>query len=121
VVGRTCPLPESISLLGRTHAASVNELRALPENSRHHLEDRLVRRGLPSGAGEHRNTTLGSLTPRQRDVAELVWDALSNATIGRMLALAEGTAKKHVSRIRSETGCRSRTELTLCLRSGSRS
>jgi len=38
---------------------------------------------------------------------------LTNAAIGRRLALAEDTVKKYVSRMLAATDCRSRTELAL--------
>ncbi|WP_433608094.1 response regulator transcription factor [Prescottella agglutinans] len=56
---------------------------------------------------------LAELTERQRDVARLVADGLSNAAIARRLTLTEDTVKKYVSRILAATGCASRTQLAL--------
>ncbi|WP_305093009.1 helix-turn-helix transcriptional regulator [Prescottella sp. R16] len=56
---------------------------------------------------------LAALTDRQREVARLVADGLSNAAIARRLTLTEDTVKKYVSRILAATGCASRTQLAL--------
>lgn len=65
----------------------------------------------PGPAG--RRELLAGVPGRQREVAALVAEGLTNAAIGRRLALAEDTVKKYVSRILAATGCRSRTELAL--------
>ncbi|MDG3014101.1 helix-turn-helix transcriptional regulator [Speluncibacter jeojiensis] len=56
---------------------------------------------------------LAPLTERQRQVARLVADGLSNAAIARRLTLTEDTVKKYVSRILAATGCSSRTQLAV--------
>lgn len=56
---------------------------------------------------------LATLTERQREVARLVADGLSNAAIARRLTLTEDTVKKYVSRILAATGCASRTQLAV--------
>lgn len=61
---------------------------------------------------------LTDLPPRHREVAMLVSDGLTNSKVARTLALSEDTVKKYVSRVLLETGCRSRTELAVRLRSG---
>ena len=154
-------LPESLSLLTRTFAASTDELHALPTYSHQYLDQWLGRYGMSSvnavylrPGGQHaligvfgpdqmvgpnelgvlrllgkqlsaisRNLPadiagddlLSTLSPRDQEVAELICNGLTNAMIGRVLALTEGTVKKYVSRILAQTGCRSRTELALCL------
>ncbi|WP_430334591.1 response regulator transcription factor [Rhodococcus sp. ACT016] len=60
-----------------------------------------------------RRDLLAPLTDRQRDVARLVADGLSNAAIARRLTLTEDTVKKYVSRILAATGCASRTQLAV--------
>lgn len=57
------------------------------------------------------------LSERQRQVARLVADGLSNAQIAETLSLAEDSVKKYVSRILGLTGCQSRMELALLARS----
>lgn len=54
-----------------------------------------------------------TLTTRQREVATLVSDGLSNAAIARQLMLTPDTVKKYVSRILAATGCSSRTQLAI--------
>lgn len=77
----------------------------------------VISRGLPAEpAGKPAG--LGGLSRRQREVAELVAEGLTNAAIGRRLCLAEDTVKKYVSRALASVGCRSRTELALLVRAG---
>lgn len=53
------------------------------------------------------------LTPREREVAGLVAQALSNREIARTLVLSERTVESHVRSILAKTGLTTRTELTL--------
>jgi DNA-binding NarL/FixJ family response regulator len=50
------------------------------------------------------------LTPRERQVLELVAAGATNREIGATLFMAEKTASVHVSRILAKLGVRSRTE-----------
>jgi DNA-binding NarL/FixJ family response regulator len=52
------------------------------------------------------------LTPREREVAELVGQALSNRDVASRLVLSERTVESHVRNMLTKTGLRSRTELT---------
>jgi DNA-binding NarL/FixJ family response regulator len=52
------------------------------------------------------------LTTREREVAELVAQALSNREVARTLVLSERTVESHVRSILAKTGLASRTELT---------
>jgi DNA-binding CsgD family transcriptional regulator len=52
------------------------------------------------------------LTAREREVAELVAQALSNREVARTLVLSERTVESHVRSILAKTGLTSRTELT---------
>ncbi|GAA4674108.1 hypothetical protein GCM10023197_32030 [Gordonia humi] len=54
---------------------------------------------------------LAALTPRQREVAALVSEGLSNAEIAERLFLSELSIKKYISRIFEATGHRNRSEL----------
>ena len=49
---------------------------------------------------------------REREVAELVAQALSNKEVASKLVLSERTVESHVRNILTKTGLRSRTELT---------
>jgi DNA-binding CsgD family transcriptional regulator len=57
-----------------------------------------------------------SLTPREREVAELVAGGLTNREIARTLCIGEPTVKKHVTRALAATGCASRTQLAIVWR-----
>ncbi|NKQ56146.1 helix-turn-helix transcriptional regulator [Amycolatopsis sp. K13G38] len=72
-----------------------------------------VSRLLPSTA---ERDVLTGIRGRQRDVALLVGQGLTNADVAARLHLAEDTVKKYVSRVLAATGCRTRTELALSIR-----
>ena len=72
-----------------------------------------ISRLLPSSA---RGDVLDGIHGRQREVALLVGQGLTNADVGARLHLAEDTVKKYVSRVLAATGCRTRTELALSIR-----
>jgi len=67
---------------------------------------------------ERRATTATRLTPREREVAELVAAGLTNREIARTLWIGEPTVKKHVTRLLRATGCASRTQLAIVWRTG---
>lgn len=73
-----------------------------------------ISRGLPISRPQ---AALARLSERQRQVARLVADGLSNADIAETLSLAEDSVKKYVSRILGATSCQSRMELALLVRS----
>jgi DNA-binding NarL/FixJ family response regulator len=52
----------------------------------------------------------GSLSPREREVLELVRHGLTNKEIARALFITESTAKVHVRHILDKLGARTRTE-----------
>ena len=60
--------------------------------------------GPPSGRGS-------ALTPREREVAALVAEGLSNAGIAERLEIAPGTARIHVERILGKLGLTSRVQV----------
>lgn len=63
--------------------------------------------------------TVGQLTPRQREVARLIADGLSNAEIAQSLVLTPGTVANHVEHILRRLGFRSRSQVAALLaRSG---
>lgn len=59
----------------------------------------------------HQGTAIGSdLTPREREVLELVVDGLNNTEIAHRLVVSQATAKAHVSNILSKLGVTNRAE-----------
>jgi len=61
---------------------------------------------------------LGSLTERQRQVALLIAEGLSNSAIADLLILREDTVKKYVSAILAALRCHSRTQVALLVKQG---
>lgn len=59
---------------------------------------------------------LGELTPRQRQVLELLGQGRPNKVIARRLAMCESTVKVHVRQIMRKLGASNRTEVALKLR-----
>jgi DNA-binding CsgD family transcriptional regulator len=53
---------------------------------------------------------LSGMTPREREIAFLVGEAISNKEIGRRLDIELPTVKAHVSRVLAKAGARSRAE-----------
>jgi DNA-binding NarL/FixJ family response regulator len=54
-----------------------------------------------------------TLTSKEREILRLVAGGLSNREIARVIHLAEGTVKNHVSSILSKLNCRDRTQAVL--------
>jgi DNA-binding CsgD family transcriptional regulator len=69
---------------------------------------------------ERRSPGREGLSPREREVAELVAGGLSNREIARTLCVGEHTVKKHVTRALAATGCATRTQLAIAWREGVR-
>jgi DNA-binding CsgD family transcriptional regulator len=71
----------------------------------------LARRvGLDLGRRPRHPSSITSLSPREREVLELVGQGLTNADVARALFISESTVKVHVRHILEKTGARSRTE-----------
>ena len=66
--------------------------------------------GMPSSAPSPADfPNAQALTPRQRMVANLLADGLSNSQIARRLAISERTVKKHVTDLCARLGLSNRT------------
>jgi DNA-binding NarL/FixJ family response regulator len=83
---------------GALHSAAAREVR---------------RAGGRIAATRHAGTAgrLDSLTPREREVADLVVQGRSNKEVAGALFLSEKTVEHHLSRIYAKLGVRSRAEL----------
>jgi DNA-binding CsgD family transcriptional regulator len=75
-----------------------------------------VRERLGMSAADEAVTGPGALTPREREVALLVADGLTNSELARRLYISPKTAAVHVSNILHKLGVSSRTEVTAALR-----
>jgi pimeloyl-ACP methyl ester carboxylesterase/DNA-binding CsgD family transcriptional regulator len=87
-------------LPGRSHLPYVGDAATLLNTIRTFL-------GLP----ELRGPKPPTLTPRQREVAALVADGLTNREIGVRLGIDERSAEGHVERMRLRLGVRSRAQV----------
>lgn len=96
-------------LPGRSHLPFTGDVDALVAEIRRFL-------GLPS----LRRRTVPTLTARQREVAALVADGLTNREIAARLSIAERSAESHVERIRDRLGFRSRAQLAAWFAAGDR-
>lgn len=63
------------------------------------------------GDPEQHVTPLEALTPREREIAELVAAGHANATIAARLVISDGTVKWHVSNLLGKLGVRRRIEV----------
>lgn len=84
------------------------------------VSPRLVSTAVESGASEMASGTTSStakidtiLTPRQRDVFELIVQGMSNKEIARTLELAEGTVKIHIKALFAKLGVRRRAAVAV--------
>ncbi|MBP2329414.1 DNA-binding CsgD family transcriptional regulator [Kibdelosporangium banguiense] len=80
---------------------------ALQDQSRAPVRGELSRK-TPAVAGESSDVRL---TPREKEVAELVTQGLTDKQIGTALTIAQRTAEGHVQRILTKLGLTNRTQL----------
>lgn len=72
--------------------------------------------GLESEGAAEARRRLSGLTDREGEVVRAVARGLSNAEIGRELAMGEGTVKAHVSRALAKLGLSNRVQMALLVR-----
>jgi DNA-binding CsgD family transcriptional regulator len=96
-----------LTALGAHHYAA----QAVRERRR--LGERLAR----GGRRRQASTGIASLSDREREVASLVEDRLTNREIAQRLVLSEKTVERHLSRIFLKLGARSRVEVARALES----
>ena len=94
-------------LSGRSHVPYVGDVDALARAIRRFL-------GLPA----LRRSVLPSVTVRQREVAALVTEGLTNRDIATRLGISERSAESHVERIRDRLGFRSRAQIAAWFAAG---
>ena len=100
LIASAIPGAQLTVLPGRSHLPYIGDVDTLLTTIRAFL-------GLPS----LRRRTSMQLTDRQRQVAALVADGLTNREIGERLVIGERSAEGHVERIRIKLGVRSRAQV----------
>jgi two-component system, NarL family, nitrate/nitrite response regulator NarL len=93
-------------LVAAVEAAAAGELECPP-----HLAAALVRRVTALAAGGAREANGNGLTPRQRQIATLIADGLSNKQIARTLSIERATVKNHVHTILIKLGITRRDQV----------
>lgn len=69
---------------------------------------------LPQGGQQdHRREAFASLTPREREVASLIAEGLSNAEIAEQLVVETASVRRYVSRILAKLGLRDRVQVAV--------
>jgi DNA-binding CsgD family transcriptional regulator len=80
------------------------------------MEQVRAQAGLAPAGGEQAVTGVAALTPREREVALLIADGLTNAELARRLYISPKTAAVHVSNILHKLNVSSRTDVADLLR-----
>ena len=96
-------------LLGAVHVVARGHALLDPAVTRPLIAE-LARR---PGTRSELTTQLEELTPREREVLELLAQGMSNADIARALVIAEGTAKTHVASILAKLRLRDRIQCVI--------
>ena len=96
-------------LIAAIHTIAAGESLLSPSVTRTVI-DSMARRALPDSNALRR---LHDLTPRERDVLELVARGLSNTEIAATLVVEESTVKSHMKRILSKLGLRDRVQAAI--------
>lgn len=71
-----------------------------------------------SSGGTEADALFSPLTPRERQVASLVADGMSNAEIAGRLVIETASARRYVSRILAKTGLRDRVQIAVAWHRG---
>ncbi|MFJ9427725.1 response regulator [Streptomyces sp. NPDC101249] len=64
----------------------------------------------PQAPSDPQSETLAKLTPREREILELIGEGLTNSQIGGRLYLSEKTVKNHISRLLAKLGVERRIQ-----------
>jgi DNA-binding NarL/FixJ family response regulator len=95
-------------LIAAVHTIAAGEALLAPSVTRRVIDQ--VAAASPPIAGSE---LLEELTPREREVLELLSQGLSNAEIARELTIEESTVKTHVKRILMKLGLRDRVQAAI--------
>jgi DNA-binding CsgD family transcriptional regulator len=95
----------------REHTAAAAALRRWSGWRAAQLEDARALLGIAPAGGEQAMSGTAALTPREREVALLIADGLTNSELARRLYISPRTAAVHVSSILRKLGVASRTEV----------
>lgn len=93
-------------LIRAVRVVAAGEALLAPSVTRRLIADVTRRRSAP----RPRNTRLESLTPREREVLELIAAGLSNTEIAERLFVAEQTVKTHVGKVLAKLSLRDRAQ-----------
>ena len=96
-------------LIAAVHTIGAGDSLLSPSVTRRVI-DRMARQPTPDLADRAR---LDELTPREREVLELVARGLSNREIARELVVEESTIRTHVKRILMKLGLRDRVQIVI--------
>ena len=96
-------------LIAAIHSVAAGDSLLSPSVTRRVI-DRMARQPLPGAAADGR---LRELTPREREVLELVAHGLANAEIAAALVVEESTVKTHVKRILMKLRLRDRVQAVI--------
>jgi DNA-binding NarL/FixJ family response regulator len=96
-------------LIAAVHTIAAGDALLSPSVTRRVI-DRMSRQPLPDLAGR---PELDALTPRERDVLDLIARGLSNREIGAALTVEESTVRSHVKRILMKLGLRDRVQVVI--------
>lgn len=102
-----CELAEVLLADGDRAAAATVATAALPSARVRRMRPWIERLERITGATDAR----GALSPREREVADLVADGLSNREIAAALVLSERTAQNHVQHILTKLGFANRAQI----------
>ena len=79
----------------------------------------LPSRGYEAMTQQYAGIVLNRLSPREREVAELVTQGLSDREISSRLVISRRTAESHVAHILTKLGFSSRVQVAACVASQS--
>jgi DNA-binding NarL/FixJ family response regulator len=96
-------------LIAAIHTIAAGDSLLSPSVTRTVIE-RMARQPVSDRSAQER---LGELTPREREVLELIARGLSNAEIGAAFVIEESTVKTHVRRILAKLGLRDRVQAVI--------